>query len=158
MPPLYNFCKKKHLVETKFDEAINYIRTHCLFALTAMLGYMVLFRVVVLTYAAAKANDNKMWNKIPSPMLDRGDEFKNSRCILDEVDGVELDERSPCPQSKTNENILVGIHVKTEKQLESSAKSEIHEVEIHPTTNSYTPIPAGSKKKKNGTKKSALVE
>lgn len=136
MPPLYNYCKRKQLVETTLDDVINYIRTNCMFALIAMVGYIILFRLVMLFYAEVKEYDNNMWENLHSPVMDRGDEFKRSRRKLDEVDGFELDDKIPCPQSKTNEDILVGIHLKTETKLASSPNYDINDVEIQPCTDS----------------------
>nr|XP_043068638.1 uncharacterized protein LOC122321790 [Drosophila bipectinata] len=138
VPPSYKFCKKKHLIESNFDssDVFKYIQTNCIFALIALVGYIVIFRLVMWYYAKVKAFDNKMWYDLHSPMLDRKESRNNLVCSWsgpDEVDSAELSatkENKKVPHSKTDENILVGIHVEKQTQLESSTTSEKHDVDI----------------------------
>lgn len=141
VPPLYSYCNQKKYVESCSDGFSGCIQTNCIFVLVAVIGYVGVYRLVMWVYSQLKALDKKMWKKINSPDPDR--DSRKSRKIAYPMDGVDSVEfvgikgKKPYPHSENNEELLVGIHVKKETKLASSANSGIHHVEIHPST----PIP-----------------
>ncbi|KAH8329383.1 hypothetical protein KR074_009197 [Drosophila pseudoananassae] len=162
MPPIYNFCKKKRFVESEWDNVIKYIQTNGLLALIALVGYIVIYRLVMWAYAELKAYDNKIWYDLHLPKTHLKESRKNLVCSSDKVDCVELstiEENQKVPHSNTNEDILVGIHVKKQTKLESSAKSEKQDVDIPPSSDAHTPIPAEPMvlKERHGAQKSAML-
>ncbi|KAH8260346.1 hypothetical protein KR026_009712, partial [Drosophila bipectinata] len=145
VPAVYTYCKKKNYVESKasIEEFQRYIKTHFVFILSAVIGYVIVYRLVMFAHAKLKVIDKKMWNRVNSPMQQPDKDFrKNGRVYYskDNVDSVELG-RKKGKQRKTTEDTLVSIHVKRETKLGSSAKSEINDVKIDPTLDPYTPIP-----------------
>ncbi|XP_030376636.1 uncharacterized protein LOC115625648 [Scaptodrosophila lebanonensis] len=92
---IYAYVSEKKWVEYSLDHMGNTVYTHGLFLLAVIVGYVVLYRMVMFTYMKCKVCDIKMWHDLkkmkedPEAQLSRKTEYKPVHNV-DVVDGHKM--------------------------------------------------------------------
>lgn len=126
VPPVYKYCTKNNYVESSINELPKCIKTNFIFVLVAVIGYVAVYRLVMLAYAELKAIDKMMINKMTFPANRDSRKSKKKTYSMDVADSVEMGtikDKTSFPHCEKNEDIQVGIHVKKETKLASSVHS-----------------------------------